>query len=184
MKIFANRYFWIFISGAIHLLVFGLLGFDLLKDSKNAEIFISIQYQEGKKENQTEERKTTALPSKRSAVAASLTRAEEKSQGQGDQVGETLSGDQLGISVQYPRMSRKMGEVGEVRIDLRKNPAGEVENISVGKSSGFQRLDQAALMAMNSLVAREKIQSFWKDRSQLQVTFIFKLSDKQAKDSL
>ncbi|MDP1864498.1 MAG: energy transducer TonB [Thiobacillus sp.] len=45
----------------------------------------------------------------------------------------------------YPSASRRMGEEGEVRLRVQIDTAGQAQQIEVYRSSGFPRLDQAAL---------------------------------------
>ncbi len=45
----------------------------------------------------------------------------------------------------YPSASRRMGEEGEVRLRVQVDPAGNAQQIEIYRSSGFPRLDQAAL---------------------------------------
>lgn len=45
----------------------------------------------------------------------------------------------------YPSASRRMGEEGEVRLRVHVDSAGTAQQIEVVRSSGFPRLDQAAL---------------------------------------
>lgn len=45
----------------------------------------------------------------------------------------------------YPGASRRMGEEGEVRLRVHVDTAGQAQQIEIFRSSGFPRLDQAAL---------------------------------------
>lgn len=45
----------------------------------------------------------------------------------------------------YPSAARRMGEEGEVRLRVHVDPAGNAQQVEVFRSSGFARLDQAAL---------------------------------------
>ncbi|MBT9589536.1 MAG: energy transducer TonB [Thiobacillus sp.] len=45
----------------------------------------------------------------------------------------------------YPGVSRRMGEEGEVRLRVHVDTTGHAQQIEVYRSSGFPRLDQAAL---------------------------------------
>ena len=45
----------------------------------------------------------------------------------------------------YPAISRRMGEEGEVRLRVHVDLAGAAQQIEIARSSGFPRLDQAAL---------------------------------------
>ncbi|MBP0594923.1 energy transducer TonB [Paraburkholderia sp. LEh10] len=50
----------------------------------------------------------------------------------------------------YPAMSRRRGETGTAMVRFVVGLTGKIENIELKKSSGYERLDQAALEAMRS----------------------------------
>jgi len=50
--------------------------------------------------------------------------------------------------LEYPYLARRMGWEGEVLLFFRLNPTGEVEEIKVLKSSGFEVLDKSAVNAV------------------------------------
>jgi len=50
--------------------------------------------------------------------------------------------------LEYPYLARRMGWEGEVLLFFRLNPTGEVEEIIVLKSSGFEVLDKSAVNAV------------------------------------
>lgn len=50
----------------------------------------------------------------------------------------------------YPRLSRRLGEEGEVRLKVQVGVEGQVLQVSVVRSSGYDRLDEAALNAVRS----------------------------------
>src|SRR5690606_24610487 len=50
----------------------------------------------------------------------------------------------------YPRLSERRGEQGRVVLRVLSDPQGEVANVSVHRSSGHPRLDQAAIDAMRT----------------------------------
>jgi protein TonB len=50
--------------------------------------------------------------------------------------------------LEYPYLARRMGWEGEVLLFFRLNPTGEVEEIKVLKSSGFEVLDKSAVNAL------------------------------------
>ncbi|MEW6591746.1 MAG: energy transducer TonB, partial [Pseudomonadota bacterium] len=45
----------------------------------------------------------------------------------------------------YPSISRRMGEEGEVRLRVQVDAAGNAQQVEIERSSGYPRLDQAAL---------------------------------------
>lgn len=49
----------------------------------------------------------------------------------------------------YPPISRRSGEEGKVLLKVRVSPQGTALDVAVSKSSGFARLDSAALDAVN-----------------------------------
>ncbi|HEX4879821.1 MAG TPA: energy transducer TonB [Limnobacter sp.] len=51
---------------------------------------------------------------------------------------------------QYPALSRRLGEQGRVLLDVYILPDGSVGEIKLNKSSGFDRLDNAALQAVKT----------------------------------
>ncbi|MBU0784989.1 MAG: energy transducer TonB [Gammaproteobacteria bacterium] len=51
---------------------------------------------------------------------------------------------------QYPALSRRLGEQGRVMLDVYILPDGSVGEIKLNKSSGFPRLDNAALQAVKA----------------------------------
>lgn len=63
---------------------------------------------------------------------------------------KTISISQAQCSVPepfYPPLSRRIGEEGKAMVRLFINESGQVEKVSLAQSSGFNRLDQAALEA-------------------------------------
>ena len=57
----------------------------------------------------------------------------------------TLVGSGDAPKVEYPALSRRMGEEGTVIVRLQVGVNGEVMDVRVEKSSGYPRLDAAAL---------------------------------------
>jgi periplasmic protein TonB len=51
---------------------------------------------------------------------------------------------------QYPALSRRLGEQGRVMLDVYILPDGSVGEIKLNRTSGFPRLDNAALQAVKS----------------------------------
>ncbi|WP_087740106.1 energy transducer TonB [Paraburkholderia piptadeniae] len=54
------------------------------------------------------------------------------------------------VQPDYPTLSRRRGEVGTAMIHFVVGLTGRIENIELKRSSGYDRLDQAALDAMRS----------------------------------
>jgi protein TonB len=50
----------------------------------------------------------------------------------------------------YPRASRELGEQGVVRLKVLVDETGRPRDIEIAKSSGYPRLDQAAVSAMRA----------------------------------
>lgn len=48
----------------------------------------------------------------------------------------------------YPPVSRRMGEEGQVLLDVHIQPDGSVDDVKLKRSSGFPRLDEAAVQAV------------------------------------
>ncbi len=70
-----------------------------------------------------------------------------KAAGTGKQVKvspSTVGGELTDASKIYPALSKKMGEQGSVYVRFFVNIDGTAENLEVARSSGFERLDQAA----------------------------------------
>lgn len=89
----------------------------------------------------------------------------------------SVLGSDLGINVVYPRLSRVLKEFGSVIVGVQKNPDGSLSSPTILSSSGFQRLDTAATEAVIKAVAKGELKAAATDKSQLKITFIFKLTD-------
>ena len=50
----------------------------------------------------------------------------------------------------YPTLSRRRGETGRAVVQFMLSAAGKIENVELKKTSGYDRLDQAALDAIRS----------------------------------
>lgn len=48
----------------------------------------------------------------------------------------------------YPAVSRRLGETGKVLLRVLVSPLGAAERVEIHQSSGYDRLDQAALQAV------------------------------------
>ncbi len=59
-------------------------------------------------------------------------------------------GSLINIEGHYPPLSRRMGEEGTVVIQVLVNEQGQPAEVRVKKSSGYQRLDQAAISAVRA----------------------------------
>lgn len=56
--------------------------------------------------------------------------------------------------VEYPAVSRRMGEHGRVLVRVYINREGRAERLDVQASSGFRRLDEAAVKAARDALYR------------------------------
>lgn len=52
------------------------------------------------------------------------------------------------ITIAYPALSARLGEAGKVSVTLEVSETGQASNAKVVRSSGFYRLDQAALAGL------------------------------------
>jgi protein TonB len=50
----------------------------------------------------------------------------------------------------YPRISKRISEQGEVRLKVQISAEGNVLNVALAKSSGFERLDEAAISSVKT----------------------------------
>lgn len=76
----------------------------------------------------------------------------------------------------YPRSSIENEEEGTVRIEITVESNGQISSAKIIKSSGYSRLDAAALRAARGALIRPKIIDGQPVRSKFVTPFIFKLS--------
>ncbi|MES2105104.1 MAG: TonB family protein [Pseudomonadota bacterium] len=68
--------------------------------------------------------------------------------------------------LEYPAISRRMGEAGKVALRVLVNEKGRAEKVEIEKSSGFSRLDEAAKQALMRALFKPYIEdgkalTFW-----------------------
>lgn len=80
----------------------------------------------------------------------------------------------LGIKITYPRLSRLLKEEGKVILLFKKNSFGHEEPLVLLKSSGFRRLDRAALEALTQYKSSPLFLNL-SPNSELKVSFTFQL---------
>ncbi|WP_164708068.1 energy transducer TonB, partial [Paraburkholderia phosphatilytica] len=78
---------------------------------------------------------------------------------------------------EYPMLSRRRGETGTAVVQFVVGVTGRIENIALKKSSGFDRLDQAALDAVRSSSCRPYMENGEAIRATTSVPYVFNLSD-------
>lgn len=88
----------------------------------------------------------------------------------------TVLGADLGIQASYPRLSRILGEKGRVLVEIKKDVSGAIGLPTVSASSGYLRLDQAALLAARGALKSGLLSRYLETQDQMQISFIFKLS--------
>jgi protein TonB len=77
----------------------------------------------------------------------------------------------------YPRISQRRGEEGTVRLSVMVLASGQASNISVQQSSGYRRLDEAAIEAAKK-TAFTPAQRFGQNvDSTIELSFTFRLTD-------
>ncbi|SIT44033.1 TonB family protein [Paraburkholderia piptadeniae] len=81
------------------------------------------------------------------------------------------------VQPDYPALSRRRGETGTAMIHFVVGLAGKIENIELKKSSGYDRLDQAALDAMHSSSCKPYLENGEPVRAAYTQPFAFSLSN-------
>ena len=106
-----------------------------------------------------------------SSVPPPLAKAEEVASPTPDSApASALSSSDIGIMPVYPRLSRILGEEGRVTLRIDLHTDGSFRAAQVEESSGFPRIDQAAVSAVRDLRLDKKTSD-----GPVRVTFIFKL---------
>ncbi|MGZ3696401.1 MAG: energy transducer TonB [Bdellovibrionota bacterium] len=85
-----------------------------------------------------------------------------------------------GISLPYPALSVRLGETGKVTVALFVTASGTPDNAKVIRSSGFSRLDSAALVALSSAHYSPAIRGGAAVASSKEITVEFRLSNNGA----
>jgi periplasmic protein TonB len=70
------------------------------------------------------------------------------SSGQGPGLGDAEAQAATGIAPIYPALSRQLGEEGRVELSLEIAADGFVSMVTISRSSGYPRLDEAARVAL------------------------------------
>ena len=86
----------------------------------------------------------------------------------------TLSGT---FRPSYPRMSRKRGETGTVMLSIQVLADGSVGTVKILQSSGYRRLDEAALQAARKTTFIPATRFGWNLDSETELSFTFRLTD-------
>lgn len=76
---------------------------------------------------------------------------------------------------EYPAPSRRMGEEGEVVLRVFFNEDGRVEKIELHKSSGFQRLDNAAKAAAEKILLKPFVRDGKPSAVRVLIPFSFRM---------
>jgi protein TonB len=79
----------------------------------------------------------------------------------------------------YPRLSRRLGEEGTVWIRVWVSAKGKLEKAEVKKSSGFRRLDAAALKAVRKTRFAPAQKSGHAVAAEIDLPFCFKLTEQE-----
>jgi protein TonB len=69
-------------------------------------------------------------------------------EGQGESITEATSNYLSNPAPRYPPMSRRLGEEGKILFKVFVDTEGKVKDITIQQTSGFKRLDEAALEAI------------------------------------
>jgi protein TonB len=81
----------------------------------------------------------------------------------------------------YPPASRRAGEQGTVRLKVLVDTNGRPSNVEVSQSSGFARLDEAAVQAVRKWRFEAATDGSKKIQAYTQVAVTFKLTDAEQK---
>ena len=81
----------------------------------------------------------------------------------------------------YPPASRRAGEQGTVRLKVLVDTSGRASNVAVTQTSGFPRLDQAAVEAVRKWRFVAATDGTTKIQAYTQVAVTFKLTDAEQK---
>lgn len=150
----------------------GLVGWFLLQSGESSPPDAIVI---GTRESIKESENAVALPKKKKVSRAESSPAAVAPTGTGNE-GE-IFGEDLGIVAQYPRLSRLLGESGRVQIGLSRDGDGKWGNAEVRRSSGFSRLDEAALSATRAALLKGLAHDLKVRDENPQITFVFRLKD-------
>lgn len=81
------------------------------------------------------------------------------------------------VKPDYPALSRRRGEAGTADVNFVIGVTGTIENIELAKSSGYPRLDEAALAAMRASSCRPYTENGTPVRVAYTKPFIFAFAD-------
>jgi protein TonB len=89
----------------------------------------------------------------------------------------TAASAESSIRPVYPRISRLRGEEGEVTLAIEVPASGRAGKIDVVQSSGYRRLDEAAISAVRSVSFIPAAQFGRAVDSDIELSFTFRLTD-------
>jgi hypothetical protein len=166
----------IIISVLLHV---GLFSFLLSSKDSDSMVLISVQYQGGDGADPDTIRSNTDKPN-----LSDLNKSQNLAVSQGSKpstsvsVGSSakpsaapVSGASIGVRVNYPRLSRVLGESGQVQIEILKSQRAVI----LQTSSGFKRLDESALVAVEAALKAGTLDQALLARDSLLVNFVFRL---------
>ncbi|MFM0031159.1 energy transducer TonB [Paraburkholderia madseniana] len=81
------------------------------------------------------------------------------------------------ITPDYPALSKRRGETGTAYVTFVIGPTGKVESISLKKSSGFSRLDDAAIAAAHASSCKPYVENGQAIRATATQPYNFNLND-------
>jgi TonB family protein len=168
------------ISVLIHAVVVAAV-FSFFDRTQNRTVVFDVQYQLATAANDTSttSHKNLSKPKTHTVRTAKLDDRATPSDSQTAGVTEAtnIQGADLGINATYPRLSRVLGEKGQVLIDIKHGSLG-LES-SVSHSSGYERLDRSALSAIQDAVHRGLLTRVIGERQNMQISFVFKLDSEK-----
>jgi len=130
--------------------------------------FLSVEFKKGQTKTHSVAAKPHASGKEKGAINR-ISPSVESSQPSAEKEAAPILGAAFGIRVEYPRLSRLMNEQGDVVVEI-----SDLKSLRIFSSSGFSRLDDAALAASRDAVQDGLVNSVAK--FPLKLRYVFKLT--------
>lgn len=84
---------------------------------------------------------------------------------------------QLNNHFKYPRIAQRRNWQGQVLLAFRLTSAGNIKDIKINHSSGYNVLDQAAIVALQKIGQLPQVTSWLNDGMEIQIPIIYQLTE-------